>query len=210
MPKKTIKKTPKAAATVSRKTAASKTGVKKAAARSPVAPRKASARATGAAAKATDPVLVEGKRAPAFRIPRDDGSSVALKDFAGRKLVLFFYPRAGTPGCTIEANDFSRLAPQFERQGAAVLGVSADPQAALQRFRAKNNLKVALASDETLAMLEAYGVWAEKSLYGKTFMGVVRTTVLIDEDGRVMRVWRNVKVPGHAEAVLSTIRDALS
>ncbi|AEI03162.1 peroxiredoxin [Afipia carboxidovorans OM4] len=195
---------------MSRKTAASKTGVTKAAARSPVAPRKAPARATGAAAKAADPVLVEGKRAPAFRIPRDDGSTVALKDFAGRKLVLFFYPRAGTPGCTIEANDFSRLAPQFERQGAAVLGVSADPQAALQRFRAKNNLKVALASDETLAMLEAYGVWAEKSLYGKTFMGVVRTTVLIDENGRVVRVWRNVKVPGHAEAVLSTIRDALS
>lgn len=207
MPKKTIKKTPKAAATVSRKTAASKTGVKKAAARSPVAPRKTPARTTGAAA---DPVLVEAKRAPAFRIPRDDGSTVALKDFAGRKLVLFFYPRAGTPGCTIEANDFSRLAPQFERQGAAVLGVSADPQAALQRFRAKNDLKVALASDETLAMLEAYGVWAEKSLYGKTFMGVVRTTVLIDENGRVVRVWRNVKVPGHAEAVLSTIRDTLS
>jgi peroxiredoxin Q/BCP len=154
--------------------------------------------------------LTEGMAAPAFRLPRDDGGSASLKDFAGRNLVLFFYPRADTPGCTLEAADFTRLASSFEVLDTAILGVSADPQAALQRFRKKHALKVALASDETLAMLKAYGVWGEKSMYGKIFEGVLRTTVWTDAKGRIARIWRSVKVPGHAEAVLAAIRDPLS
>ena len=155
-------------------------------------------------------VLAEGMAAPAFRLPRDDGGSVSLKDFAGRNLVLFFYPRADTSGCTLEAADFTRLTPRFEALDTAILGVSADPQAALQRFRKKHALKVALASDETLAMLKAYGVWGKKSMYGKTFEGILRTTIWIDAKGRIARIWRSVKVPGHAEDVLAAIRDPLS
>jgi peroxiredoxin Q/BCP len=148
--------------------------------------------------------------APAFQLPRDDGGSVSLKDFAGRNLVLYFYPRADTPGCTLEAADFTRLAPSFEAIDTAILGVSADPQAALQRFRKKHTLGIGLASDETLAMLKAYGAWGKKSFMGRTFDGILRTTVWVDPKGRVARIWRNVKVAGHAEAVLASIRAPLS
>jgi peroxiredoxin Q/BCP len=147
-----------------------------------------------------------GTRAPAFSLPRDGGGTVALADFAGRKLVLYFYPRADTSGCTREAMDFSRLAGAFGRAGAEILGVSADPVPAQDKFKAKYKLALALGSDEKHRMLEAYGVWQEKSLYGRKFMGIVRTTFLIGADGRIARVWPRVSVDGHAAEVLAAAK----
>jgi len=152
------------------------------------------------------PSLVEGAKAPAFRLPRDGGSTVGLSDFGGRKLVLFFYPRADTPGCTREAIDFTRLLSAFAESGTAVLGISGDPLKAQEKFRDKHKLSVPLISDENHEMLQAYGAWGEKSMYGKTFLGILRTTVLIDADGRVARIWRHVKVDGHADAVLAAAK----
>jgi peroxiredoxin Q/BCP len=120
--------------------------------------------------------------------------------------VLFFYPRADTPGCTREAIDFSRLANAFAESKTAVLGVSADPPKAQEAFRDKHQLVTPLVSDEQHKMLEAYGVWGEKSMYGKTFHGVLRTTFLIGANGRILKIWRNVKVDGHAEDVLAAVR----
>ena len=151
-------------------------------------------------------VLGEGTMAPDFQLPRDGGSTVSLSDYAGKKLVLFFYPRADTPGCTREAIDFTRLASGFAASRTAILGVSADPPRAQEAFRDKHQLSNPLLSDETHGMLEAYGVWGEKSMYGRTFQGILRTTVLIGENGRVIRVWRNVKVDGHADDVLAAAR----
>jgi thioredoxin-dependent peroxiredoxin len=172
---------------------------------------KTSAKAASKPVKATAPAraksgLAEGTKAPAFRLPRDGGDTVALSDYAGQKLVLFFYPRADTPGCTKEAIDFTRLASAFAASRTAVLGVSADSPKAQQSFRDKHQLSVPLVSDEQHAMLEAYGVWGEKSMYGRTFQGIVRTTVLIGADGLVAKIWRNVKVDGHADEVLATVR----
>jgi peroxiredoxin Q/BCP len=150
--------------------------------------------------------LAEGARAPAFQLPRDGGGTVSLSDYAGKKLVLFFYPRADTPGCTKEAIDFTRLSGAFAESGTALLGVSADPPKAQEAFRDKHELATPLASDEQHQMLEAYGVWGEKSMNGKTFLGIVRTTVLIGADGRIRRVWRNVRVDGHADEVLAAVR----
>ena len=150
--------------------------------------------------------LAEGGKAPTFRLPDQNGDDISLADFAGQKLVLYFYPKADTPGCTQEAMDFSKLANSFAKAGTAVLGVSADPVGKLVRFRQKHGLSVPLLSDERHAMLEAYGVWGEKTLYGRKFMGVKRTTVLIGPDGRVAKLWQNVKVPGHAEAVLAAAK----
>ncbi len=150
--------------------------------------------------------LAEGSKAPAFRLPRDGGETVSLADFAGRKLVLFFYPRANTPGCTKEAIDFTRLAGAFAESHTAVLGVSADPLKAQESFRDKHELGIPLVSDEQHGMLEAYGAWGEKSMYGKTFLGVLRTTVLIGADGRIIRIWRHVKVDGHADEVLAAAK----
>lgn len=141
-------------------------------------------------------------------MPRDGGSNVSLSDFAGKKLVLFFYPRADTPGCTREAIDFTRLRGAFAENQTAVLGVSADPLKAQETFRDKHKLSVPLASDEQHQMLEAYGAWGEKSMYGRTFQGILRTTVLIGADGAILKVWRNVRVDGHAEEVLSAARAA--
>jgi thioredoxin-dependent peroxiredoxin len=149
------------------------------------------------------PQLIEGAKAPAFRLPRDGGGMVSLSDFAGQKLVLFIYPRANTPGCTREAIDFTRLSDAFAHSGTAVLGISADPPKAQQAFRDKHELSVPLLSDERHEMLEAYGAWGEKSLYGRTFFGIIRTTVLIGADGRINRIWRHVKVDGHADQVLA-------
>jgi peroxiredoxin Q/BCP len=150
--------------------------------------------------------LAEGDKAPAFTLPDENGAEISLADFAGRKLVLFFYPKADTPGCTQEAVDFSRLSKTFAKTGAAVLGISADPVRKLARFRQKHDLTVPLLSDERQAMLTAYGVWGEKAMYGRTFMGVKRTTVLIGPDGRIAKLWQNVKVPGHAEDVLAATK----
>jgi len=150
--------------------------------------------------------LAEGAKAPAFRLLRDGGGTVALSDYAGKNLVLFFYPRADTPGCTKEAIDFTRLSGAFAESGTALLGVSADPPKAQEAFRDKHELATPLASDEQHQMLEAYGVWGEKSMYGKTFLGIVRTTVLVGADGRILRIWRNVRVDGHADEVLAAVR----
>jgi peroxiredoxin Q/BCP len=147
-----------------------------------------------------------GAKAPAFVLPRDGGGTVALKDFAGRKLVLYFYPRADTPGCTKEAIDFSRLKAAFSRAGADILGVSAEPVAAQDAFKGKHRLGIALASDEPRKMLEAYGVWQEKTLYGRKFFGIVRTTLLIGPDQRIARIWPKVSVDGHAEEVLAAAK----
>lgn len=197
MAKKTNKKTSKKVVT---KTATKAGGVKK--------PR-ATARTAPAAAGQTH-ILNEGMAAPAFRLSRDDGGSVSRKDFAGRNLVLYFYPRADTPGCTLEAADFTRRSPRFEALDTTILGVSADSQAALQRFRKKHDIDIILASDETLATLKAYGVWGKKTFMGRTFDGILRTTVWIGPKGRIIKIWRNVKVAGHAEAVLDAIRAAFS
>jgi thioredoxin-dependent peroxiredoxin len=159
---------------------------------------------TGAAPR--QPGLTEGVKAPAFRLPRDGGDTVSLSDYAGKKLVLFFYPRADTPGCTREAIDFTRLRSAFVESRTAVLGVSADSPKAQESFRDKHDLAVPLISDERHEMLEAYGAWGEKSMYGRTFQGILRTTVLIGADGRIAKIWRHVKVDGHADAVLEAAR----
>jgi thioredoxin-dependent peroxiredoxin len=146
--------------------------------------------------------LAIGAKAPAFTLKRDSGGTLSLGDFQGRKLVIYFYPRADTPGCTREAIDFSALQGEFEKARTTVLGVSADPVPAQDAFKKKHNVTIPLLSDETHEMLERYGAWGKKSMYGKSFMGILRTTFLIGPDGRIARVWRNVKVNGHAAEVL--------
>jgi peroxiredoxin Q/BCP len=148
----------------------------------------------------------EGSTAPAFHLPRDGGSSISLEDYAGKKLVLFFYPRADTPGCTREAIDFTRLSGTFADSGIAVLGISADTVKAQESFKSKHQLAIPLISDEKHEVLEAYGAWGQKSMYGRTFLGILRTTVLIGTDGRIARIWRNVRVDGHADEVLAAAR----
>jgi thioredoxin-dependent peroxiredoxin len=157
-------------------------------------------------AKHSGPGLGPGTKAPAFSLPRDGGGTITLADFAGRKLVLYFYPRADTSGCTKEAMDFSRLKGAFNRAGADILGVSADPVPAQDAFKAKYKLAIALASDEKHRMLEAYGVWQEKSMYGRKFTGIVRTTFLIGPDQRIVRVWPRVSVTGHAQELLDVAK----
>lgn len=161
---------------------------------------------TSSALTSAETELKEGARAPRFRLPRDGGGQVSLVDYKGRVLVLYFYPKANTSGCTLEAKDFSRLRQRFAKAGADILGVSADPVAALDKFRGKQDLTIPLASDETKEMLSAYGAWGEKSLYGRKFMGVIRKTVLIDADGRIARIWPKVKVAGHADEVLEAVK----
>jgi peroxiredoxin Q/BCP len=149
----------------------------------------------------TAPAL--GTKAPAFKLPSDDGETLSLADFKGRKLVLYFYPRANTPGCTREAIDFSGLRTQFTRAGTDILGISADPMTAQAAFKRKHKLKIGLLSDQTHKVIDAYGAWGEKSMYGKSFMGIIRTTYLIGPDGRIARIWPKVKVAGHAAEVLA-------
>ena len=150
--------------------------------------------------------IAVGGKAPSFRLPHDGGGEVSLADFKGRKLVLYFYPKADTPGCTVEAKDFSKLAPAFGRAGTAILGVSADPVPKQGKFKAKHDLSIMLASDESLEMLKAYGVWAKKSMYGRSYMGILRNTYLIGPDGRIARIWEKVKVAGHAAEVLEAAK----
>ena len=149
--------------------------------------------------------LAEGMKAPDFSLPRDGGGTVSLSDFVGKKLVLFFYPKDDTSGCTAEAKAFTELRSEFEGAGAALLGMSPDSVAKHDKFITKHDLAVALASDEEKTALEAYGVWVEKSMYGRKYMGVERSTFLIDETGTISKIWRKVKVPGHADAVLKEI-----
>lgn len=150
--------------------------------------------------------LTEGSKAPAFALDTDGGGKVSLKDFAGKTLVLYFYPKDDTSGCTKEAVDFTAASSQFKKAGAAVLGVSKDSVAAHDKFKTKHNLKVILGSDTDGKVVESYGVWVEKSMYGKKYMGVERATFLIDKAGKVATVWRKVKVPGHAKAVLDAVK----
>lgn len=150
--------------------------------------------------------VLEGGAAPLFDLPRDGGGNVSLADMAGKKVVLYFYPKDDTSGCTAEAIDFTALAGEFAQAGTVVIGMSPDPVKKHDKFIAKHDLGVILASDEEKSVLEAYGVWKEKSMYGRKYMGVERSTFLIDGEGRVARIWRKVKVPGHAQAVLDAAR----
>jgi peroxiredoxin Q/BCP len=150
--------------------------------------------------------ITEGSKAPAFDMSTADGGRVSLDGLKGRKVVLYFYPKADTPGCTTEGQDFSALADEFAAAGATVIGVSRDPVKKLDRFRAKYDLKVVLASDEPETVTQAWGVWVEKKLYGREYMGVERATFLIDGDGVVRRVWRKVSVKGHAAEVLAAVQ----
>lgn len=147
-----------------------------------------------------------GDSLPDVALKTSDGGSVRAADFRGRKLVVFFYPKDDTPGCTVENKDFSDLLPEFEKAGVAVLGVSKDPPAKHAKFAAKHGLTVPLATDAENGLSDALGVWGEKSLYGRKFMGMIRTTYLVDADGRIARVWRKVKVKGHAAEVLEAAR----
>ena len=155
---------------------------------------------------AEQPKIAAGAPAPEFTLPRDGGDTVSLSHFSGRPVVLFFYPKDNTPACTNEAIAFTALADQFAAINAAVIGISADNVKSHDRFIKKHNLAVILASDETQSVLEAYGVWKEKSMYGKTYMGIERTTVLIDGNGKIARIWEKVKVDGHAEDVLAAAK----
>lgn len=149
-------------------------------------------------------LLTVGASAPDFTLPRDGGKPISLQSLRGKKVVLYFYPRADTPGCTKEAIAFNGLKAAFAKAGTVIVGVSADPVKAQEKFRDKYALGFPLASDETHQMLQAYGVWGRKSMYGKIFFGVQRVTYLIDSKGIVARVWPKVKVEGHAEDVLAT------
>ncbi|HUZ67877.1 MAG TPA: peroxiredoxin [Beijerinckiaceae bacterium] len=150
--------------------------------------------------------LVVGEKPPAFELPRAGGGPLSLSSLAGRKVVLYFYPKDDTSGCTREALDFSALASQFAEQGAQVIGVSPDSCASHDKFKSKHRLDLILLSDEAKNMLLAYGVWTEKSMYGRKYMGVERTTVLIGADGKVAKVWNKVKPAGHAQEVLDCVR----
>ena len=151
-------------------------------------------------------MLNEGDRAPAMTVTASDGSSVDLES-PGQPLVLYFYPKDDTSGCTREAKDFTALAPEFERAGVKVIGVSRDPMKSHEKFIGKYGLAVPLASDEDGRLSDAFGTWVEKSMYGRKYMGMERATYLIGPDGRVVRAWRKVKVPKHAEEVLEAARE---
>ena len=148
----------------------------------------------------------EGGKAPTFALPRDGGMDVSLADYAGKSVILYFYPRDDTPGCTIEAIDFTSMGEDFAAAGAIVIGVSKDSVAKHDKFIAKHDLGVILASDENGAVCEDYGVWVEKNMYGKKSMGIERATFWIDGNGAIKRIWRKVKAKGHAEAVLEAVR----
>jgi thioredoxin-dependent peroxiredoxin len=147
-----------------------------------------------------------GDKAPDFKLPDDSGTIRTLKSFLGKKLVLYFYPKDDTTGCTKEAVDFNGLKRDFEKAGAVIVGVSPDSTASHLEFKTKHKLDLDLVSDEAKSTLEAYGVWTEKSMYGRSYMGVERTTFLIGPDGRIAEVWNKVKVPGHAAAVLAAVK----
>ena len=147
-----------------------------------------------------------GQPAPAFTLPRDGGGTVSLSDFAGRPVVLFVYPEDGTPGCTKEAQEFSALADDFTAAGAVLLGLSMDPVKKHDKFRDKHGLRHILLSDEQRSLIDAYGLWIEKSMYGKTYMGVERATFLIGPDHRIAQIWHNVRVKDHAAQVLAALR----
>lgn len=148
-----------------------------------------------------------GDEAPDFDLPGDGGTRVSLSAHRGKIVVLFFYPKDDTAGCTVEAIDFTALKPDFEAAGAMLIGLSPDSAKSHDKFKKKHTLAVNLASDEEKTTLERYGVWVEKSMYGRKYMGVERTTLLIGKDGRIVRIWQKVKVPGHAAEVLAAVKE---
>ena len=150
-------------------------------------------------------MIEEGNRAPALRLETSAGETIDLGS-PGRLLVVYFYPKDDTSGCTREAQDFTALAPDFERTGVTVVGVSRDPMKAHQKFIGKYGLTVPLASDEDGRISDAFGTWVQKSMYGRKYRGMERSTFLIGRDGKVLRAWRKVKVPGHAQEVLEAAR----
>ena len=150
--------------------------------------------------------LDTGSSVPDFELPRAGGGTVGLRDLKRKPFVLYFFPKDGSEGCTTEALDFSRLKPQFAALGVSIVGVSPDSPKSKDKFRAKHDLTIDLLSDEEKTMLQAYGVWVEKSMYGRKYMGVERTTFLVGADGIVANVWRKVRIAGHADAVLEAAR----
>jgi len=150
--------------------------------------------------------IEEGQAAPDYTLPRDGGGEMGPSDMAGKNVVLFFYPRDDTSGCTKEAVGFSELAAEFDKAGAVVVGISKDGIKKHDKFRDKHSLKVPLLSDENSDVTERFGAWVEKSMYGKKYMGIERSTFLIDGSGTVRRVWRKVKVPGHVDEVLDAVK----
>ena len=151
-------------------------------------------------------MIEPGKKAPAFSLPDQDGTTHSLADYAGRPVVLYFYPKDDTPGCTKESCAFQDNLPKFKKSKAAVLGVSVLDSKSKAKFAAKYGLKFPLLADEDHSMMEKYGVWQEKSMYGRKYMGVARTTYLIGPDGKVAKRWDGVKVDGHAEEVLAAVQ----
>ena len=150
-------------------------------------------------------ILEAGDKAPKFDVPNQDGNMIKLDDLLGKWSVIYFYPRDDTPGCTIEAKEFTELDAKFEEHGASIYGVSPDNEAKHCKFIEKHGLKVELLADTESTMLVDYGVWQEKQMYGKTYMGVVRTTYLVNPDGNIAEAWTKVKAKGHAEAVLERL-----
>lgn len=148
----------------------------------------------------------EGAKAPAFNLPANTGEKIRLSSLSGRKVVVYFYPKDNTPGCTTEAQEFRDAATQFEKLDCVILGVSPDPVDSHGKFVDKYNLNFTLLSDEDHAVAEKYGVWVKKNMYGREYWGVQRATFLIDENGKVVKVWPKVKPKGHAKEVLETIR----
>ena len=151
-------------------------------------------------------MLEAGKKAPDFKLSGDDGKTVQLAKFKGKPVVVYFYPKDDTSGCTAEAKDFSCLAADFAAAGAEIIGISPDSVASHLKFKAKYDLSVRLGADEDKSVATAFGVWVEKSMYGKKYMGVERSTFLVDKAGRIAQIWRKVKVPGHADEVLGAVK----
>jgi peroxiredoxin Q/BCP len=147
-----------------------------------------------------------GDKAPDFDLPGNGGARISLDKHSGKNVVVYFYPKDNTEACTLEAIDFTRLAPQFAAAGTEIIGISPDSAKKHDNFCRKHNLGIALAADEDTAVIQAYGVWAEKQMYGRTYMGVVRTTFLIDGNGRIVRIWPKVSVKSHAEDVLAAVQ----
>ncbi|MDA7948605.1 MAG: peroxiredoxin [Hyphomicrobiaceae bacterium] len=148
----------------------------------------------------------EGDKAPDFELESDDDGTIRLSDLKGAPVVVYFYPKDDTSGCTKEAIAFTGLASEFAKLGVRVIGISPDDVKSHQKFKAKHNLTVELAADTEKTTAQAYGVWVSKSMYGRKYMGVERSTFLVDKDGTLSKVWRKVKVPGHAEAVLQSVQ----
>jgi len=155
----------------------------------------------------SDTRIAEGDPCPDFSVPLAGGGTASRADYAGRTLVLYFYPRADTPGCTTQAVDFTAMKADFAALDADILGVSKDPVTKLEKFAAKRDLAIPLASDETSDLCEAFGVWVEKNMYGKTYMGIERSTFVIGPDGNIAYAKRKVRAKGHAEAVLDIVKD---